>query len=147
MDTEPPRESMAPLTDVEQILDRGDRIAQIQDEMGLARAAAYTRTTSQADAMIRKHNLDPNKPDYFFQIGDWVKRKNYTANKFEYDWTGPYMIHRIGHPGTYWIKTPRGEISTSTINQRDLAPWLSKTVPNQSFFVEAPAEPTAVNSV
>ena len=84
--------------------------------------------------------MKADSPDYYFKPGDWVKKKNFTKKKFEYDWTGPYMIHRIGFPGTYWIMKPDGTLSDSTVNQSDLAPFLAKTRPNRNFFVDVPEE-------
>ena len=73
-------------------------------------------------------------PDYYFKINDWVKLKNYSANKFEFSWKGPYAVVDVGFPGTYWLMDTNGRRLDSTVNQRDLAPWLSGINDNQSYF-------------
>lgn len=138
-DTDPPRSDMMPLDEVERMEERNEFVARNMDELGLARGAAYLRSKAQAERIIRKHNLDENSSDYYFKPGDWVKMKNHNYSKFEYDWKGPYMIDQIGFPGTYWIKKPNGERLESTVNQSELAPWLSRTQPNRSFFYEGSA--------
>jgi transposase InsO family protein len=103
-------------------------------ELGYHRKSAYEESLSQAERM--KKNNEGAQGDYFFEIGDWVKRKNPSALKFEFKWTGPYMIAEYGHPGTYKIRKPSGEMHPAPINQRDLAPWLANTRDNVSFFYE-----------
>jgi hypothetical protein len=84
----------------------------------------------------RRHNLQPDSPDYYFKVGDWVKMKHYAQNKFEFDWKGPYHVVDVGFPGTYWLMTPQGLRLDSTVNQNDLAPWLHDTERNVSFFYD-----------
>jgi hypothetical protein len=45
-------------------------------------------------------------------------------------------VVRLGHPGTYWIMSPRGDVLQSTVNQMDLAPWLSSTSDDLEFFYD-----------
>jgi hypothetical protein len=135
---------MMPLTELEQRVERQESIARSLDELGQARGAAYLRSRTQAERMFRERNLDAR--DYFFQPGDWVKVKNHQSTKFDFEWKGPFMIDQLGMPGTYWIKSPSGERGLSTINQSELAPWLSKTLPNESYFYDgrrAPGPPAA----
>ena len=74
--------------------------------------------------------------DHYFSEGDMVKLKHYGKTKFEFKWKGPYHVVRLGHPGTYWIMSPLGDVLQSTVNQRDLAPWLSSTSDNAEFFYD-----------
>ncbi|KAH9275227.1 hypothetical protein BASA83_002459 [Batrachochytrium salamandrivorans] len=41
---------------------------------------------AQAEAMRIRNKWDPDSDDYYFKIGDMVKLKNHTKNKFEFDW-------------------------------------------------------------
>ena len=36
-----------------------------------------------------RHSLDPESPEYFFEVGDWVKLKHFGMTKFQFDWVGP----------------------------------------------------------
>ncbi|KAH6561474.1 hypothetical protein BASA62_009801 [Batrachochytrium salamandrivorans] len=84
------------------------RLPEAFDELGYARAAAYHRSKAQAEAMRRRHNLDPNSEDYHYEIGDMVKLKHHAKTKFQFDWKGPYHIVDVGFPGTYWLMDPQG---------------------------------------
>ncbi|KAH9263415.1 hypothetical protein BASA83_013205 [Batrachochytrium salamandrivorans] len=53
---------------------------------------ASARSKAQAEAMRIRNKWDPDSDDYYFKIGDMVKLKNHTKNKFEFDWKGPYHI-------------------------------------------------------
>ncbi|KAH9263063.1 hypothetical protein BASA83_013621 [Batrachochytrium salamandrivorans] len=64
------------------------------------------------EAMRIRNKWDPDSDDYYFKIGDMVKLKNHTKNKFEFDWKGPYHIVDVGYPGTYWIWKPLDVDST-----------------------------------
>lgn len=86
--------------------------------------------------MKLRHNLDENAPEYQYKVGEWVKLKNYGKNKFEFNWKGSYAIVDAGYTGTYWLMNPSGRRLPSTINQRDLAPWLSSSM-NNGFFYDA----------
>lgn len=113
------------------------RNTQTMIELGYARKNAYLESKLQAERM-KKRNHDDQK-EYFFQIGDWVKRKDKPGpihKKITFKWTGPFMIAEVGHPGTYWLRKPSGEMLSAPINQIDLAPWLANTRDNVSFFYE-----------
>jgi len=110
------------------------RNVQTMIELGYARGSAYHESQLQAERM-RSGNTEDQR-DYFFQVGDLVKRKNGNPRKFEFNWTGPYLIASVGHPGTYWLRKMNGEMLTAPINQMDLAPWLANTRDNVSFFYE-----------
>jgi transposase InsO family protein len=127
-----------PLSDADVLV----RNTQAIIELGYARGSAYQESLLQAARM--RQSSPPDQRDYFFQIGDWVKRKNGNPSKFEFNWTGPYMIAEVGHPGTYWLRKMNGEMLTAPINQMDLAPWLANTRDNVSFFYE-PVLPEAVS--
>ncbi|KAH6571560.1 hypothetical protein BASA62_003804 [Batrachochytrium salamandrivorans] len=107
-DTAPPRETMMPLDQVEQMEERAEFTARSLEEIGQVRSAAYARSKAQAEAMRIRNKWDPDSDDYYFKIGDMVKLKNHTKNKFEFDWKGPYHIVDVGYPGTYWIMEPSG---------------------------------------
>ena len=145
-DTGPPRESMAPLDELEQREARLEFTARELDELGLDRAAAYHRSVAQAERIRNRIQVDPDSPDYYFSIGDMVKMKHHSKEKFEFSWKGPYQVVQLGHPGTYWLMTPRGNWLDSTVNQNNLAPFTATLNDNEDFFydgtsrqVESPA--------
>lgn len=128
---------MQPLDEVERMEAEGEFYARSFEELGDARGAAYQRSKSQAELMRRRHNLDPNAPEYYFKVGDWVKMKNFGRTKFDFDWKGPYHVFDVGFPGTYWLMAPDGRRFDSTVNEADLAPWLQPTDSNREFFYDA----------
>ncbi|KAH9256184.1 hypothetical protein BASA81_005682 [Batrachochytrium salamandrivorans] len=133
-DTAPPRETMMPLDQVEQMEERAKFTARSLEEIGQVRSAAYARSKAQAEAMRIRNKWDPDSDDYYFKIGDMVKLKNHTKNKFEFDWKGPYHIVDVGYPGTYWIMEPSGRRFDSTVSELDLAPWLQATESTLAFY-------------
>ena len=42
----------------------------------------------------------------------------------------------VGFPGTCWLMKPDGQRLDSTVNQHDLAPWLSRVNSNEDFFYD-----------
>ncbi|KAH9252829.1 hypothetical protein BASA81_009237 [Batrachochytrium salamandrivorans] len=135
-DETPPRESQAPLDEIEEMEERSEFIARNLEEVGQARSAANVRTKAQAEAMRKRNNFDEDTPDYYFKVGDMVKLKHHDRLKLEFKWKGPYHIVDVGHPGTYWIMTPQGTRYPNSINQNDLAPWLAPVVDNIDFFYD-----------
>ena len=104
--------------------------------LGFARAASYRRSVQQAEQIRKRYNLNPNAPDYYYSVGDMVKMKHFSKTKLEFDWKGPYHIVDIGHPGTYWLMKPTGERLPSTVNPRDLSPWLARLNSNEEYFYD-----------
>ncbi|KAH9274024.1 hypothetical protein BASA83_003665 [Batrachochytrium salamandrivorans] len=135
-DETPPRSSLAPLDDIEQMEENSEFIARNLEEVGQARSAANVRTKAQAEAMRKRSGFDENTPDYFFKVGDMVKMKHHDRLKLEFRWKGPYHVVDVGHPGTYWIMTSQGLRLPNAVNQNDLAPWLSPVVDNVDFFYD-----------
>jgi len=129
-DTEPPRVSMQPWT--QETMD--SYTERNLEDLEMARGLAYLRSKEQAEAMKIRHNRAESSPDFYFKINDWVKLKNYAANKFEFSWKGPYVVVDVGFPGTYWLMDTNGRRLDSTVNQKDLAPWLSGINDNQTYF-------------
>ncbi|KAH9263062.1 hypothetical protein BASA83_013620 [Batrachochytrium salamandrivorans] len=66
-DETPPRSSLAPLDDIEQMEENSEFIARNLEEVGQARSAANVRTKAQAEAMRKRSGFDENTPDYFFK--------------------------------------------------------------------------------
>jgi hypothetical protein len=128
---------MQPLDELERMEVEGEFYARTFDELGDARGAAYQRSKLQADLMRKRHNLNPDSPDYYFKVGDWVKMKNFGKTKFEFDWKGPFHVVDVGFSGTYWLMTPNGRRLDSTVNEADLAPWLVPTEENKDYFYDA----------
>ncbi|KAH9261976.1 hypothetical protein BASA82_000987 [Batrachochytrium salamandrivorans] len=132
----PPRNTLAPLDEIERMEENSEFIARNLEEVGQARSAANVRTKAQSEAMRKRGGFDENTPDYFFKVGDMVKMKHHERLKLEFRWKGPYHVVDVGHPGTYWIMTPQGLRLPNAVNQNDLAPWLSPVVDNVDFFYD-----------
>ncbi|KAH9255963.1 hypothetical protein BASA81_006001 [Batrachochytrium salamandrivorans] len=135
-DETPPRNTLAPLDEIERMEENSEFIARNLEEVGQARSAANVRTKAQSEAMRKRGGFDENTPDYFFKVGDMVKMKHHERLKLEFRWKGPYHVVDVGHPGTYWIMTPQGLRLPNAVNQNDLAPWLSPVVDNVDFFYD-----------
>lgn len=135
-DTGPPRCIMEPLDEIEAKEARSEFTARTLDELGQVRAAAYHRTLAQAEKMKKNVVVDPDAPTHYFQIGDWVKMKHHSKLKFEFKWKGPYVVVKLGHPGTYRLMEPGGRWLDAAVNQRDLAPWLARTIDDQDYFYD-----------
>jgi hypothetical protein len=50
-----------------------------------ARGIAYVRSLEQAKKIQQRHQHVENSSDYYIKINDWVKMKNHTSNKFEFE--------------------------------------------------------------
>jgi transposase InsO family protein len=135
-DSHPPPSRMQPLDEIEEMEERSEIIARTLEDMGQARAAAHERSKAQAEAMRRRQNIPDESPDHHFKVGDWVKLKHHSAEKFEFRWKGPYHVVDLGFPGTYWLMTPDGLRLDSTVNQSDLAPWLAPVDDNEDYFYD-----------
>jgi hypothetical protein len=126
-------------------LDSPEFQARLFEDLGQARVAANIRSNRQAQILKEKHQLDPDAPDYFFKVNDWVKLKHFGATKFEFKWKGPYQIVDVGFPGTYWLMDPRGRRLDSTVNESHLAPWLSTLSDNQEYFYDGRSVSTSAS--
>ncbi|KAH9268950.1 hypothetical protein BASA83_009084 [Batrachochytrium salamandrivorans] len=135
-DETPPRNTLAPLDEIERMEENSEFIARNLEEVGQARSAANVRTKAQSEAMRKRGGFDENTPDYFFKVGDTIKMKHHDRLKLEFKWKGPYHVVDVGHPGTYWIMTPQGLRLPNAVNQNDLAPWLAPVVDNVDFFYD-----------
>lgn len=129
-------EKLRRVEELERLENEGEFIAREFEELGFTRRAAYERSRVQAEKMKRRYNLNPDSPDYYFKIGDWVKMKHHGKTKFEFDWKGPYTVVDVGFPGTYWLMTPNGRRFDNTINESDLAPWLAPVQSNTEYFYD-----------
>ena len=143
-DLDPTSTSMIPLNEVEQMEARQEFHARTLDNLGIARGAAYIRSQAQATKQLEKNSMSVK--DHYFKVGDWVKSINHAKTKFEFDWKGPFMIDQLGLPGTYWLISPNGDRSISTVNQRDLAPWLQSTQRNIRYFQDLMPDVSAEGS-
>lgn len=125
IDKTPPRSTMMPLDEIENMELRAEHHARDFEELGLHRRAALERTKTQAEAMRRRdmtNHLESDKT-HRFDIGDWVKIKMKQRTKWERQWVGPLMVVQLGHPGTYWLMNFRGEWLPNLVNEERLAFW------------------------
>ncbi|KAH6597129.1 hypothetical protein BASA50_004670 [Batrachochytrium salamandrivorans] len=107
-DETPPRNTLAPLDEIERMEENSEFIARNLEEVG------------------KQDQLQC----------DMVKMKHHERLKLEFRWKGPYHVVDVGHPGTYWIMTPQGLRLPNAVNQNDLAPWLAPVVDNVDFFYD-----------
>lgn len=135
-DTSPPDSFLAPLDELERREQRLEFTARELDHLGQSRAAAYHRSLAQAERIARRSGIDDSVSDHYFSVGHWVKLKHFARTKFEFRWKGPYIVVKLGFPGTYWLMSPDGRWLDSTYNQVDLAPWTAATIDNQSYFYD-----------
>ncbi|KAH9264245.1 hypothetical protein BASA83_012259 [Batrachochytrium salamandrivorans] len=135
-DETPPRNTLAPLDEIERMEENSEFIARNLEEVGQARSAANVRTKAQSEAMRKRGGFDENTPDYFFKVGDMVKMKHHERLKLEFRWKGPYHVVDVGHPGTYLDYDSSRTSTAECSNQNDLAPWLSPVVDNVDFFYD-----------
>ncbi|KAH6560287.1 hypothetical protein BASA62_000360 [Batrachochytrium salamandrivorans] len=135
-DETPPRNTLAPLDEIERMEENSEFIARNLEEVGKQDQLLMFEPKAQSEAMRKRGGFDENTPDYFFKVGDMVKMKHHERLKLEFRWKGPYHVVDVGHPGTYWIMTPQGLRLPNAVNQNDLAPWLSPVVDNVDFFYD-----------
>jgi hypothetical protein len=103
------------------------------EELGLARKAAQEGYLAQMEQMKEndRKKRGMSKEDYqdllaethLFEVGDMVKIRRSTRDKFTPLFHGPYYIHKIGSPGLYTLITARGNIIREQINQERLSKW------------------------
>ena len=98
-DTNPVPSLLQPLDELEELEIQGEIQARTFEQLGQDHAAAFERSRMQAELIRKRHNLDPDSPEYFFKVGDMVKMKHHSRTKFEFDWKGPYHVVDVGFPG------------------------------------------------
>jgi transposase InsO family protein len=136
-DSDPPSESMLPMTEEELIQAQGEYAANLLEDLGQARAAAWKRSETQAELMKRRNVINDNVGDHYFGLNDWVKLKNFGAqSKFQFTWKGPYLIRKLGPPNVYYLNDPSGKHLNHPYNEADLAPWLETTEENMNYFYD-----------
>ncbi|OMJ12906.1 Retrotransposon-derived protein PEG10 [Smittium culicis] len=123
-DTTPPRSTMQPLDELEQMEERHEFNARQFEELGLARRAATERTMAQAEIMLQRNKKTHKEDcDHRFEIGDWVKLRMHKKNKWDRQWAGPFMIVKLYFPHTYYIMSFRGDWLDTPVNEERLAKW------------------------
>jgi transposase InsO family protein len=135
-DLAPPYSLLTPLDELEELEANGEFFARTFEYLGQDRAASYARSRSQMEIMRKRGDFNEWSSNPVFEVNDMVKMKNHDHSKFEFNWRGPYFITDIGHNGTYYLMTPAGLRLDAPINQDDLAPWLSVTNDNESYFYD-----------
>jgi hypothetical protein len=101
------------------------------EDLGQTRAAAHFRSLEQAKKME-----SGQVKTFYFEIGDWVKRKNRNKSKFNFSWNGPFVVVGFGPFPTYWLMKPDGQRFNTVVNQVDLAPWTARVNENESYFTD-----------
>jgi transposase InsO family protein len=89
--------------------------------LGQHRYEALKRSQAQAAEYVAAQ--DPASPVITFEIGQYVKLKNFTKKKFEYIWKGPFIVNSIGPHNTYFLMKPNGELMKNPYNGVHLAPY------------------------
>ena len=97
----------------------GDQLYRISNvEVSERKKICYARVSGRG----QKKDLD-NQIEFF-------------KTKFEFKWRGPYHIVKLGFPRTYYIMDSNGRWLDSTVNENDLAPWISRTIDDQDYFYD-----------
>ena len=128
-DISPPSVIWKPLDEIEALVEREGFTNRELEELGVARGQAYTRTLASKESM--KTN---NDREFYFELDDWAKIKDYHKTKFQFHWKGPYIVHGFGYFLTYWLRTPKGDIIKNLVNQSNMAPWTARLANNEDFF-------------
>jgi transposase InsO family protein len=92
-------------------------------KLGQHRALALSRSHTNARNW-QESNGYTSEPT--FVIGQFVKLKNFTKLKFQYRWTGPYIIDQIGPHNTYYLRRSDGSLLPSPYSGTHLASWTSQ---------------------
>ena len=137
IDPRPPASFMKPLTNSEILEIRTLETTDILEKLGFARQEAYERSVALASKMAQRKQVgrrrkasripgpaDPAVTTHTFQVGDLVLRRNHVANKLDPRWSGPYLVVKLGYPGSYWIQEIGSEtMHPQTVSDAHLAFW------------------------
>lgn len=80
------------------------------DQLDEAPGVALLRSTKYLQALRRYH--DQNVCERAFVVGDLVPRRVQSSkdrHKFSPPWEGPYIVSEVLRPGTYKLKTRKGQ--------------------------------------
>jgi hypothetical protein len=114
------------LNDFSGLEDPDDWTARELESLGQARAAALFRSESQKKKSIQRYGEKNSIRENKFQIGEYVKRKNHTKQKFQTQFHGPFIITDIGPNDTYHLMYPNGRAYEAPVHFDDLASYVSK---------------------
>jgi hypothetical protein len=89
--------------------------------LGQNRAAALQHLKAQAERMKKRYDSDIGVSTHEFQVGDSVKMKHHDKLKFQFKWTGPYVVVDKGPNDTYYLMKPNGQRIDNTVNHDHLA--------------------------
>ncbi|KAJ3088906.1 hypothetical protein HK102_007672 [Quaeritorhiza haematococci] len=89
--------------------------------------------------MKEKYDAHPNIQPHTFEIGEFVKRRLVEPNKFEYSWTGPFIITGYDSTYGYRLMKPNGAHLPNYINPDDIAPWRGSD--SNTFYERSTSEP------
>jgi hypothetical protein len=94
--------------------------------LGQHRALALKRSQQNAAAYAARH---PEGTGPTFIVGEYVKLKNFTKTKFQFNWKGPYIVDGIGSNNFYYLMRPDGTKLKPPYNGCHLAPWVTSPRP------------------
>ena len=89
--------------------------------LGQKRGTAYLNSVAQMETM-RKSQKDTAEND-IFEVGTFVKRRNYTKKALQYKFTGPYYVIQVLDNSLYKLMLPNGRVLKVPTHQDDLRPY------------------------
>lgn len=138
IDPAPPRALMTPLSEAEAVQDLALTLAAQLEDLGFARREAWQKATMLAEKQrgkIKAHrhsasalgdSTPPPRPWHFYRVGQLVVSRAQDPTKLANRWKGPFLIAKLGPPGTYWLQDINtGAITSSCIAETHLARWAS----------------------
>ena len=106
------------------------------NRLGQNRLLSLSRSREQQEEYLRSRQGQTAR---IFEVGEYVKLKNFTRSKFEYRSIGPYIVDRVGPNNVYYLMDARtGASHSNPINGVHLAPW-SALAPDPEISVAGPA--------
>lgn len=103
------------------------RMLEGTENVGCMRRAAILRSQRQQRRMKQRYDANPRVQVHKYQRGEFVKRKHHSHTKFEFLWTGPYVIKEVGPNDTYELMWMNGEPLPYYINHDHLAKFTGDT--------------------
>jgi hypothetical protein len=139
IDPLPPSALMKPLTEEEEVEILARDLQETMEDLGYARGEAYHKSVALAKKQrgkTKKKNVrfqeptreglssESEEPESCYRVGDLVMKREQQPAKLDARWVGPFIIAKLGYPGTYWIQDlDTATLSDTTISEEHLAPW------------------------
>jgi transposase InsO family protein len=119
------------------------------------RALSLQRSREQQEAYVRTHE---GRNCQTFEVGEFVRLKNFYKTKFQFRHTGPFIVDRIGANNYYYLVKANGDPLPNPYNGAHLMPWAApggggtvmtelSTMSEPVYMSESPEAPTQGSSM